>query len=181
MSLNLRLTRRSSHPHPYRLQPTVHPLSLSSSAPSSPSSSSYPLAGSSGSSGIYSILTPHTPYTPCMPYQDQEDCDLMYKLDLGAESPYLGTAYAEAFSSKVLPRPTAGSPRIDSDSCQGCPSIATDDKGKRSSTDSAPLDYLNTHCGIWYVFLAFTTSFKDDSQVVLKPEGSCGAVPDAVL
>ena len=80
-----RLRRSSSacsaagHPHPYRLQPTVQPLFLSHSR----SAASLRVCGS--------------------PRDDQEYCDVLYKLDLGVESPYLGTAYAdEAFGKRVV-------------------------------------------------------------------------------
>jgi hypothetical protein len=84
----------SGHPHPYRLQPTVQPLFLSHSRS----------AASLGVSGS--------------PRDDQEYCDVLYKLDLGVESPYLGTAYAnEAFGKRVveeeLPRAVLGQGKAD--------------------------------------------------------------------
>ncbi|KAK2460508.1 hypothetical protein APHAL10511_007471 [Amanita phalloides] len=66
------------HPHPYRLQPTLIPLSFSS-LPQSLASLGIPSPGPNGWS----------------PQADQEYDDIMYKLDLGAESPYLRAAYAE--------------------------------------------------------------------------------------
>ena len=121
-----RLRRSSSacsaagHPHPYRLQPTVQPLFLSHSR----SAASLRVCGS--------------------PRDDQEYCDVLYKLDLGVESPYLGTAYAdEAFGKRVveeeeqqqqqLPRAVLGQGKADEE-----------DVGRKVDD-----------CRMWYVFFFF--------------------------
>lgn len=81
-----RRPRRSSScsSHHYRLQPTFNPLNLSHSRS----------AASLGPGRLPS------------PSDDQEYCDIMYKLDLGVESPYLGSAYAdEAFTRRILEEP----------------------------------------------------------------------------
>ncbi|KAF8342422.1 hypothetical protein F5887DRAFT_975191 [Amanita rubescens] len=80
-----RRPRRSSScsSHHYRLQPTFNPLNLSHSRSAASLRTRLP-----------------------SPSDDQEYCDVLYKLDLGVESPYLGSAYAdEAFTKRILEEP----------------------------------------------------------------------------
>ncbi|KAM6489947.1 hypothetical protein JOM56_014526 [Amanita muscaria] len=89
------------------------------------------------------ILTPKTPY------EDQEYYDIMYKLDLGAESPYLGSAYAEAFGTHgcLLSQPPAPPPSSVKARARG----STDSSSTDSSVDAtshASSSKHHTHCGI---------------------------------
>ncbi|KAF8628507.1 hypothetical protein AX15_003853 [Amanita polypyramis BW_CC] len=108
--MNSRPPRRSSHPHPYRLQPTLLPLKISHS------SASYGL--------------------PPTPQNDQEYYDIMYKLDLGVESPYLGTSYQESFPASVLEEPDQK-------------------RGNVGRCDNEPeVGDKQVDCALWYVSLS---------------------------